>query len=171
MLVKLCKLHVTVCLHSQYIYSDNKLLEPVFMLCCTMSTGLWVVWAKQHAPNTWCLSRPTRRESNLPKLKISQGLTVLILQQDMTRKKPDSFWHNDYLLLYIPPNHPIFTLLDEISDYNTNIAQGNFWAFVFELYHFCHFIFQDTIWFRDNLKNSAALKGWCFVLVLILFPP
>ena len=41
-------------------------------------TDLLAVWTEQHSLYTWYLPRPDRKELNLPKLKSSHELTVLI---------------------------------------------------------------------------------------------
>ena len=57
--------------HSQYIYQNSKLLSTVVCFNELVSTGLWAVWIGQHAPYTQFLPKPTRKESNVQKLKSS----------------------------------------------------------------------------------------------------
>ena len=54
---------------SQYIYSDSKLLVPVFCFAELVETGLWAVWAEQYTAYIWLLPIQAKKESNLPKLK------------------------------------------------------------------------------------------------------
>ena len=51
---------------------------PVACFAELVQTGLRALKAEQHAPYTGFLNRPTRKESNVPKIKSWLELTVLI---------------------------------------------------------------------------------------------
>ena len=50
---------------------------PVVGFAELFEAALWAVWQEKHAPYTQFLPRPARKESNVPKLKRSYGLTIL----------------------------------------------------------------------------------------------
>ena len=55
-------------LHSIYVRTvSSQHLLPCFPKM--VETGLWAVWAEQHAPNTQSLPRPARKELNCTKAK------------------------------------------------------------------------------------------------------
>ena len=51
---------------------------PVVCFAELVLTGLWAVLVEPYAPYTWFLPKWAKKESNVPKVKNSLGLTVLI---------------------------------------------------------------------------------------------
>ena len=69
---------VRIGLGAQYVYQDSKLLEPVVCIEEPVLTGLGPFGLSRMnlRLNFWPI--PARKESNVPKLKSSWGLTVLL---------------------------------------------------------------------------------------------
>ena len=69
---------VRIGLGAQYVYQNSKLLEPVVYIEEPVLTGLGMLGLsrKNLRLNFWPI--PARKESNVPKLKSSWGLTVLL---------------------------------------------------------------------------------------------
>ena len=63
---------------SKYKYQDSKLLAPVVYFVEPVKTSLWTVRAEHmHSTLDFC-PKPTRKKTNIPLLKSSKELNVLI---------------------------------------------------------------------------------------------
>ena len=88
------------------------------------------------------------------------------MQQDMTRKTRQFL--AQWLFIVVPPNHPIFTLLDEISDYNKHspreflgvcfwtlpILSFKMWRYIVRSMYLCSFCFEKEKYIIQKLLKA-----------------